>query len=542
MAGVLSRSVLRGMRQPALWHAPRRYAETSFCDKSKLNGLVLGLYENQHSDSDELLFTAAAEEINCRVNCKLEALVKATGMNGKLGNSRVFNNIDDEFRSIAVVGLGKKGCAFDELEGIESGTENLRRAAAIGVRELEKEDCCVIQLDGMDNAEAVAEGSGLAAYKYHMNKRAENQCVIPKLELFGAQETDPWLRGVFKAESQNLARCLCEMPANQLTPFVFAQTVVDTLCPCDVNVEVRNQDWIELNNMTTLLTVSESSAEAPYFVEMNYCGGELSERPVLLVGNGLTFNSGGLCLKPGDELPEQRASMAGAASVVATMRAVAAFQLPINVSAVIPLCENMPSGHAFRPGDIIRSTNGKSIVVHDTSNAGVLMLADTLEYAQKLWRPRLVLTMGALTDGVQSAFGGSAAGAFANSNRLWTEIQKAGSISGDRVWQLPLWKYFTQKATHYGYADVSNTGSGDGSPCLASAFLREFVSKCPWLHMDIRGVGMAADSGGYPYFEEDDMTGRPVRTLIQFIYQLACVSEDALPEMEQEVKQLLELP
>lgn len=220
----MSKSTIRSLRFVLRqnWTINHRSIDTSFCDSSKVNGLVLGLYENEKFDAESHL-TLAGNEINTRLNGKLETLIKRTGLNGHLGNSRVFNNIDTEFRSIAVVGLGKIGSGFNALEGVESNRENARIAAAIGVRELDNELCSVIQVDAMDHPEAVAEGSGLAIWKCQDNKMVERQRAIPKLELFGSQDSDQWLRGLFKADSQNLAR---------------------RFSPCVVNVEVRNKDWI----------------------------------------------------------------------------------------------------------------------------------------------------------------------------------------------------------------------------------------------------------------------------------------------------------
>lgn len=466
--------------------------------------------------------TPSGEQFNKKVNGILSKLIQHSGIDGRLGTFRVFNNIAAEFASIAVVGLGKEGAGYNQLETIEEGLENARVAAAAGARLLDEEDCHTIHVDAMNYPEAVAEGSTLSVWRYEENKEAPKRKLIPRLELYGSRETDEWTRGLFKADSQNLVRRLSKMPANQMTPRAFAQAAVDLLCPCNVNVEVRNVDWIESQKMSSLLTVAYSSCEKPYFLELNYCGNPVGDQPILLVGKGLTYNSGGLCLKDAAELPMCHASMAGAAVVVATIRAAAALQLPINISGVIPLCENMPSGKAFRSGDIITCLNGKTVAAHDTRNAGVLVLADTLTYAQTLLKPRMIINVATLTDGVESAFGGGATGVLSTSDELWHELNRAGAVTGDRVWRLPLWKYFSGKMTRFPDVDVSNRGLGKGSTCLAAAFFKEFIPSTEWMHLDIKGVGMSAPDNLCPYLKENGLTGRPVRTLIQFLYQLAC--------------------
>uniref|UniRef100_A0A1B0GPS1 Cytosol aminopeptidase domain-containing protein n=1 Tax=Phlebotomus papatasi TaxID=29031 RepID=A0A1B0GPS1_PHLPP len=176
-------------------------------------------------------------------------------------------------------------------------------------------------------------------------------------------------RGLFKAEAQNLARKLAEAPANQMTPTVFAQVATDSLCPCGVTLDIRGADWITAQRMTAFMAVARSSCEPPAFLEINYYGSDTGERPILLIGSGVTFNSGGLCLKPAKDMELERATMSGAAVVVSAVRAAAALSLPINIRAVIPLCENMPSGMSFKVGDVFRCSNGKSVAVHDTVQA-----------------------------------------------------------------------------------------------------------------------------------------------------------------------------
>lgn len=268
----------------------------------------------------------------------------------------------ENFDSIAVVGCGKDGIGFNQLEAIDEGMENARVASGVGARCLRDIGCDQIFVDPMEYPEQVAEGCSLALWKnmFLHGKKYD----MPKLELYESMETDAWTRGLFKADAQNLARTLCDAPGNQITPTRFAQACVDALCPCGVTIEVRNTDWIEAQNMTSFLSVAKSSCEPPILLELSYCGEPQDERPILLIGAGMTFNSGGLCLKPAKGMYEYRSAMAGAACVVGTMRAIAGLNLPINVIGIVPLCENMPSGMSFKPGDVITALNGKTIAVH----------------------------------------------------------------------------------------------------------------------------------------------------------------------------------
>lgn len=234
--------------------------------------------------------------------------------------------------------------------------------------------------------------------------------------------------------------------------------------------------------------------------------------------------------------------MNGAAVVVAAMRAAAALSLPINLTAVIPVCENMPSGMAMKCGDVVMGLNGKSIQITDTDNEGRLLLADAMAYGQMEHKPKLIIgkinklpfcivsnyyfpDIATLTPGIRAALGSAASGVFCNSQTLWSQVRKAGVITGDRVWRMPLWKFFTKKVTYNRSHDVNNKGQGHGCPCKAAAFLNEFISCVDWIHFDITGVGMKCEDKLYPYLTKGRMTGRPTRTMIQLLYQLSCPKE-----------------
>lgn len=515
----------KGGKNGGWTHAKRGYA-----DECKVNrGLILGLYEQEQNDAP--VMTAAAEKYNEKLSGKLMEMIKEFGMDGKLGTEKIINNVDNMYQAISIVGLGKEGVGYNELEAIDMGMENVRIGAAVGARSLQKEGCTHIAVDPMEYSEQAAEGSVMAVWMMQDNKTEKKRMVIPKMDLLEPGDPEEWTRGVYKAEAQNSARRFSDAAANQMTPTDFAQEAVELLCPCGVTCEVRNMDWIIAQNMTSFLSVARSSCEPPVFLEMTYCGGALEEKPVLLIGTGITYNSGGLNLNKMPGLSEYRASMAGAAAVVATMRAVASLSLPINVSAVCPLCENMPSGMAFKPGDVITCLNGKTIGVHNTNNADLLIMADTLCYGQTTFRPRLIVDVSTTTEGVLSGLSEACSGVFSNSHFMWKQMHRAGAITGDRVWRLPLWKHFSHKVTDYSGLDVSNTGRGEGQTCLAAAFIKEFCPCIDWVHMDIFGTGRNIVCPNFPYLAQGRMTGRPTRTLIQFLYQLACPSEATMEKL-----------
>ncbi|EDW05210.1 GH22230 [Drosophila grimshawi] len=413
--------------------------------KCESSGIVIGLYLKEGEKDPQL--SPNGEKFDDRVGGKISALVRETGMNGKLGRGRMFSNVDKEFASIVVVGLGREGIGYDAEEVLDVGMENARIAAAVGARALQYQGVQSVYVDSMEYPEQAAEGASMA---------------------------------------------------------------------------VRTMDWIEEQALNSFLMVAKGSCEPPLILEISYRGTSPDDRPLQLMGNGLTFNSGGLCLKHKNSLHMQRGALTGAACCVAAIRAAAALSLPINVSALLPLCENMPSGMAAKPGDVITLLNGKTLCIKDTSNAGTVMLADPLIYAQTTQKPRLLVDVGAHNTGVQFGLGSSSTGLWTNSSDLWKQFRKAGSLTGDRVWRMPLWKHFKDLIEPNKTYDMCNKGRGPASSCLAAALLHSIVACADWVHLDTRGTGMLGKVGVPPYLLRDSMTGRPTRTLIQFMYQMAC--------------------
>lgn len=439
----------------------------------------------------------------------------------------MFNNIDKEFWSVCCVGLGKEKLGYNETEAVDEGMEAVRYAAGMGAQLLKGQGVARILVEGLGHPEQAAEGSALALWGYQEFKMKDKQVTVPALELFDDPDSESFQRGLFKAECQNLARRLSDTPSNVMTPLQFAQETVNELCPCGLKVDVHDRDWIEYKRMQAFLTVARGSCEPPVLLEISYCGGPPEMRPIMIVGKGVTYDSGGLCLRECKRQFRQRAAPGGASAIVGAMKGVAALSLPVNIQVLIPLCENMPSGMAMKCGDIVMGLNGKSIMIQNTDNEGHLMLADALVYGQTTYKPRLIIDVATLTHDVTAAFGSACSGVFCNSQTMWQQVRKAGVITGDRVWRLPLWKFFSKKVTQFRSHDVDNAGYGKGIPCKGAAFLNEFITCVDWIHFDVTGVGKAAENKIYSYYTKGRMTGRPTRTLLQLLYQLSCPSEAA---------------
>ncbi|KAL6446421.1 hypothetical protein ACFW04_001178 [Cataglyphis niger] len=483
-------------------------------------GLVLGVYETE-SESN-VVFTPTAAKYNELVNGKLLQNILLAGPKIPKGHTRVFWGLDEtDYSGVAVVSLGKQDLGINKLEEIHEGKENVRAAAAAGCRALDNVEIKDIKLETLGDPEAAAEGAGLSTWLYQGYKNEEKKKKLPKISLYGEEGEAEWRVGIIKAQAQNWARELADTPANLMTPTIFSQRVSEILTNLGVDVQVHDKSWAEQKKMGSFLSVARGSSEPPKFLEINYKGaGNPSESPIMFVGKGVTFDAGGISLKPSSEMDEMRADMSGAACVAATIRAAAELKLKKNIVGLIPLTENLPSGHATKPGDLVRAMNGKTIIVDNTDAEGRLILADALCYAQE-FNPQFILDIATLTGAMRIALSNSATGVFTNDGNLYEILRNAGTITGDRVWRFPLWQHFTDEVTKkVKAADINNIAKckGGGS-CSAAAFLREFIVKdTPWLHLDIAGVmGPAHDE--LPYIPVG-MTGRPTRTLIQFLQTL----------------------
>lgn len=508
--------LLRRAAQAAVRTNHRRSFSASQTHLSERKGLVLGVFEKEGGVD----LTEAAAGFDQSLSGKLSELLKISGPALKKGKSRVFYGIHKDFPCVAVVGLGKNNAGVCGAENWDISKENIRHAVSAGCQLLQDLELNHVEVDSCGDAQSAAEGAALGLFHYDQLKSKKKTKVTAQLH--GSADSISWEKGVLYAEGQNLARLLMEAPANHITPTAFANTVEDKLLPHaeKVTINKRTQSWIEEQQMGAFLSVSRGSEEPPVFLELHYNGSpDDKQAPLLLVGKGITFDSGGISLKPSASMDAMRADMGGAATVCASIVTAAALQLPVNIIGLAPLCENMPSGKATKPGDVVRAKNGKTIQVDNTDAEGRLILADALCYAHT-FNPRAIVNVATLTGAMDVALGSAATGVFTNSDWLWEQLHRASVVTGDRVWRMPLFQHYTRQVTDSQLADLNNIGkySRSGGACTAAAFLKEFVTAPHWAHLDIAGVMGNKDE--VPYLRKG-MSGRPTRTLVEFAAGLA---------------------
>ncbi|MBN8442555.1 MAG: leucyl aminopeptidase [Thauera sp.] len=315
-------------------------------------------------------------------------------------------------------------------------------------------------------------------------------------------------RGQAIAEGMALAKDLGNQAGNVCTPTHLAHTAQALGKHFKFDVDVLDRDDIEKLGMGSFLSVARGSHEPPKFIVMHYKGGRSKAKPVVLVGKGITFDTGGISLKPGAEMDEMKFDMCGAASVLGTFKAIARMGLPINVVGILPATENMPGGRATKPGDVVTSMSGQTIEILNTDAEGRLILCDALTYAER-FKPACVIDIATLTGACVVALGKIPSGLLANDDELAAELLRRGTDSGDRAWQLPLWEEY-QELLKSNFADMGNIGGRYAGTITAACFLARFAKSYKWAHLDIAGTAwVSGDAKG--------ATGRPVPLLSEFL-------------------------
>ncbi|KNC95862.1 uncharacterized protein SPPG_09569 [Spizellomyces punctatus DAOM BR117] len=429
---------------------------------------------------------------------------------------------------VGVVGLGKR--SQDNNENAE--TARLAASAALSaIKRLSPKSPISVEFDALGSSLATAEGATLGTYDFTRYKEEKAAPVTISLREEHAASED-WHVGSVNGQAQNLARTLAETPANLLTPTLFCDRAKELFAgQSSVELAVHDKAWAEEQQMGAFLGVARGSEEPLRFLEIIYRGGNEQDAPVALVGKGVTFDSGGISIKPSTDMALMKGDMGGAAAVLGAMWGITQLRPQVNVVAVIPLTENMPSGRATKPGDLVRARNGKTIEVDNTDAEGRLILADAIHYVTETYTPHTVVELSTLTGAMDIALGEGYAGVFSTSDTLWEQLENAGKTTGDRFWKMPMDDVY-KKQLKSNVADLKNVGGRSAGSCTAAVFLKEFVpglrkadegissgdSTVRFAHIDIAGVMHKKGGDGYI---SSGMTGRPTRSIIEFVRSIS---------------------
>jgi leucyl aminopeptidase len=485
---------------------------TSAPEKAKAGCIAVGVFEGHK-------LTREAEAVDRAARGMLRELVKRGDMEGKLGATRVLFRVPGIASGrVVLFGLGKEEDlgAKQFREAVQAATRAIADTGA-GEALLYAVELAVAERDHAWKARHAVMAAADVLYRFEdMKSKKSPSRPLAELGLGLATASAEAARGLAEgkaiANGVALARDLGNLPANVCTPTYLAERARELAKTFKLAVEVLEQKDMEKLGMGSLLSVAKGSRQPPKLVVLRYEGAGKKGKPVALVGKGITFDTGGISLKPAAEMDEMKFDMCGAASVLGTMRAVAEMKLEANVIGIVPACENMPGGQASKPGDIVKSMSGQTIEILNTDAEGRLILCDALTYAER-YKPQAVVDIATLTGACVIALGHVASGLFANRDALADELLAAGDAAWDRAWRLPLWDDY-QEQLKSPFADMANIGGRPAGSVTAACFLSRFAKDVDWAHLDIAGT--AWRSG-----KEKGATGRPVPLLTHLLLHRA---------------------
>ena len=477
--------------------------------------VVVGVFESRK-------LTLSAESIDKASNSLLSDILRRGDMEGKAGSTLLLHNVPGMLCDrVLLVGLGKEKEFRDKeyCAAIRNALKALRDTGAQNATIFLTE----ISVPKRNTEWRVRQAATLSQdseYRFDQfkSKKNENHSKLRKLAFAVEQRSDLALaedalfQGQAIAEGMALAKTLGNLPGNVCTPTYLADTALQIAKDHAIHCEILERAEMEALGMHSLLSVAKGSHQPPKLIALQYKGGKESDKPLVLVGKGITFDSGGISLKPGEGMDEMKFDMCGAASVLGTLKAVAMMKLPINLTVIVPTTENMPGGAASKPGDIVASMSGQTIEILNTDAEGRLILCDALTYAER-FSPDTVIDVATLTGACVIALGHVATGLFANDDALARELLSAGDEALDRAWQMPLWDDY-QDLLKSNFADMANIGGRPAGSVSAACFLSRFAKKYEWAHLDIAGT--AWKSGA-----EKGATGRPVPLLAHYLLKRA---------------------
>ena len=482
-------------------------------EKQRTACVIVGIFESRR-------LSAAAKAIDTVSKKYLSNLIRRGDMDGNKGQSLLLHSVPGMIADrVLLIGCGKER---------EVGDRNYRKIIADSIRALNDTGSleCVnylseLNIKGRDHNWKIRQAVQVAEHTLYQFDELKSKKKKSRRPLRKITFTVPTRRELPQGETAlnegraiangiKLTRDLANRPSNICTPSHLAKQATELAKKNrSLTVNVLEEADMKKLGMGSLLSVSQGSAKPAKLITLEYKGTKKSQKPIVLVGKGVTFDTGGISIKPSPAMDEMKYDMCGAASVLGTLAAVAEIGLPINVVGVIPAVENMPSGTATNPGDIFTSMSGKTIEVLNTDAEGRLILCDALTYSER-FNPEVVIDIATLTGACVVALGKHATGLLSNHHPLAKDLLSAGEESGDRAWQLPLWDEYQQQLNSP-FADIANIGGREAGTVTAACFLSRFTEKYHWAHLDIAGTAWLSGAN-------KGATGRPVSLLMQYIF------------------------
>ena len=488
--------------------------ESLSLDKLETDCVIVGIYTNQQ-------LTPSASFIDNNTHQLISNLIERGDIKGKNSETLMINVVpDSSLARVLIVGLG---------DADKFSAKLYRKALSAAIKTIKATSCgsvtCAlaeVELKDLDlqwKTRQIIEVFNDAVYQYSQTKSIKPAAINLKKVQISASEAvkaDAEIglaQGIAIANAIDLTKLMADLPGNICTPTYLADEAVKIAEAFpNLNAEILEEADMEKLGMGSLLSVSRGSRQPAKLICLNYQGGAAQAKPIVLIGKGLTFDSGGISLKAGAGMDEMKYDMCGGATVIGVLQAAAQLALPLNIIGLVPSSENMPDGDANKPGDILTSMSGKTIEVLNTDAEGRLLLCDTLTYAEK-YNPDVVIDLATLTGACLVALGRVASGLLGNDDELCDALIRASETACDSVWRLPLWEEY-QEQLKSNFADLANVGGRDAGTVTAACFLSRFAEDFRWAHLDIAGTAWRTGS-------HKGATGRPVPLLMQYLLDRA---------------------
>jgi leucyl aminopeptidase len=489
--------------------------EKAKIDQKQTPLLVIGIFEGEQDFPH-------SKELDSAIFSSIRETLENKEFRGTFGSSIVVYTLGKgPMKKIMLLGLGKREKFTDESARICAGKAT-RKA-----RELEIKEFSILQFSNLDEGliEAMTEGIALASYSFDKYKEAKEPATrkIEEVTILINSDSLRFQSVVEKAnlivEAVNFARDISNLPPNDCPPALLASIAVSLAQ--DYGMKVRVMDRYELENMGMggIVAVGKGSNNPPKLIVLEYTGAsDPQQKPYLLVGKAVTFDTGGISIKPSEKMDEMKFDKCGGCTVLAIIRAVASMKLAVNVVGIVPSAENMPSATSYRPGDIIRMYNGKSVEVLNTDAEGRMILADALAYGIVTHSPKAVIDLATLTGAAVIALGANVAAVVGSNKQLIDRLRKLSDRTGEKMWELPLYEEYHEQIKST-YADIKNIGGRAGGVITAAAFLSNFVNDVPWVHIDIAGTAWMQEGTHEKSYNHKGASGFGVRTLVKLLME-----------------------
>ena len=499
------------------WYSMQIKVQSGDIAGFQADAIVVNLFEGITSPGGG---TGAVDEA---LGGAISDLIRAGDIRGKLGEFTLIHTMGKlPAPRVVVAGLGKsEEFDVDKVRSLSGDLARYLRRQRVKNVGMITHGAGIAGLPAEECTAAITEGTVLGLYRFLRHKKSEDDADLESLTLVEHDhaKTAALERGVERgrimAEAANTARDMANEPANYLTPTDMGEEAKKVAADAGIECEVYGPGWITEKGMGGLLGVAAGSVQEPRFIVMRYNGAG-DAPPIALVGKGITFDTGGISIKPAANMEEMKGDMTGGASVIAAMGALGKLKPRINVIGIVPATENMPGGRATKPGDVLVTMLGKTIEVINTDAEGRLVLADGLAYAVEQ-RATAIVDIATLTGAISIALGNVAFGAMTNDAPLMKRVQAAADTAGEKLWELPMWDEYKDQIKSE-VADMKNVGGRGAGSITAALLLKEFVGGTPWVHLDIAGVDSYDREKGVIV---KGASGIPVRTLIHWALQSA---------------------